>query len=207
LARALSIPLTPSRAVGRLLAGAPRTIDAAMLNGGRRVGIGAGLGLDAAMIAGAQGRLKRMLGAGSYLVSATAAAWRPTRFAVRAEVDGRVIERECAVAMALNLGSMFNGLLEGAPGTSLVDGRLDLVLLDARHLLDFFAFSVTEALLRRRRHDARWTYASGRQITIETSDTSVRAQVDGDLIDARRLELAVLPGALRLLIPDGRRII
>ena len=207
LARALSIPLSPARAVRRLLTATPRAIDAAILNGSRRVGIGAGLGLDAAMIAGAQGRLKRLLGAGSYMVSAMAAAVRPARFAVRAEVDGRVIERECAVAMALNLGRMFNGMLEGAPGTSLLDGRLDLVLLDARHLLDFLDFSVTEAFLRRRRSDARWTFASGSSITIETPDASVRAQVDGDVIDERRLELTVAPGALRLLIPKGGSVI
>ncbi len=207
LARALSVPMSPTRAVARLLAGEARAIDCGLLNGRRRVGIGVGLGLDAAMIAGARGPLKRILGVGSYVVSALRVAARPRRFAVRAEVDGRVIERECSVAMALNLGHMFNGMLEGAPGTSLVDGRLDLALLDARHLADFLDFSLTESLLRRRRPDPRWTFASGRQIVLETQDATVPAQVDGDLIPAERFELIVLPNALHLLVPAGGRII
>lgn len=207
LARALSISMHPSRAVGQLLGGVERCIDAAILNGHRRVGIGAGLGLDAAMIHGAQGQLKRSLGVASYAVSALSAAWLPKRFAVRAEVDDRVIERECSVAMALNLGSLFKGGLEGAPGTSLMDGRLDLVLLDARHLGDFLAYAVTEAFLRRRRTDRRWTFASGSRLCIETADASILAQVDGDLIDNRRLELTVSPSSIRVLVPQGAVII
>ena len=207
LARALSVPLSPRRAVAQLLAGEPRVLDAGILNGFRRVGIGVGFGLDAAMIAGARGRLKRTLGVGSYMVSALSEAIRPKRFSVRAEVDGRVIERECCVVLALNLGYMFRGLLEGAPGSSLVDGRLDLMILDARSITDFLSYSVFEAMLRRRRADARWTYASGTHISIETSDLSVPSQVDGDLINLHKAELAIAPRSLHVLVPAGATVI
>ncbi len=207
LARALSISLSPPRAVAQLLRGNERRIDIGILNGSRRVGIGAGLGLDAAMIAGARGSLKRRLGPASYVVSGTAAALRPQRFALRAEVDGRVIERECTVAMVLNLGRIFNGLLELAPGTSLVDGLLDLVIVDTRNIADALSFSVTEMLLRRRHADSRWTFARGRAICIETPTSQVPAQVDGDLIGERRLSLEIAPLAARLLVPAGARLI
>lgn len=207
LARALSIPLAPPLAVRRLLRGTERRIDVGILNGHRRVGIGAGIGLDAAMIAGARGSLKQHLGVASYVVSAASMARRPQRFALRAEVDGHVIEREGAVAMVLNLGRIFNGMLEVAPGASLVDGVLDLVIVDARTLADALSFSVTEMLLRRRRSDARWTFARGQAICIETPDRGIPAQVDGDLIDATRLSLVVAPLAALLLVPNGARII
>ncbi len=207
LARALSISLSPPRAVAQLLRGNESRIDIGILNGSRRVGIGAGLGLDAAMIAGARGSLKRRLGPASYVVSGTAAALRPQRFALRAEVDGRVIERECTVAMVLNLGRIFNGLLELAPGASLVDGLLDLVIVDARSLADALSFSVTEMLLRRRHPDSRWTFARGRAICIETLTSHIPAQVDGDLIDASRLSLEVAPLAARLFVPVGVQVI
>jgi YegS/Rv2252/BmrU family lipid kinase len=207
LARALSISLSPARAVAQLLAGSDRHIDIGILNGSRRVGIGAGLGLDAAMIAGARSSLKRHLGPASYVVSGTAAALRPRRFAVRAEVDGRVIERECTVAMVLNLGRIFNGLLELAPGASLVDGLLDLVIVDSRSLADALSFSVSEMLLRRRHADSRWTFARGRAIRVETAEDSIPAQVDGDLIGDRRLSLEVAPLAARFRVPAGARII
>lgn len=207
LARALSISLAPSRAVAQLLLGDERHIDIGILNGHRRVGIGAGLGLDAAMIAGARGALKRHLGPASYVVAGTAAALRPRRFSLRAEVDGRVIERECTVAMVLNLGRIFNGLLELAPGASLIDGLLDLVVVETRSLSDALSFSVSEMLLRRRHADSRWTFARGRAIRIETLDGSIPAQVDGDLIGDRRLSLEVAPLGARLLVPAGARII
>jgi diacylglycerol kinase (ATP) len=207
LARALSVPLNPSRAVGALLAGEVRHLDLAILNGHRRVGIGAGAGLDAAMIAGARGRLKQILGVSSYVVSVARAALRPRRFTVRAEVDGRVIEREGAVAMVLNLGRIFNGTLELAPGASLTDGVLDLVIVDAHGLGDAVAFSVVEMLLRRRRADPRWTFARGREISVEVNDASIPCQVDGDLVDDRRLSLVVAPGERGLLAPLGAHII
>ena len=207
LARALSIPLNPARAVPVLLAGDERCIDVALLNGRRRVGIGVGAGLDAAMIAGAVGRLKRTLGAASYVVSATRAALRPRRFAVRAEVDGRVIEREASVAMVLNLGNIFSGLLELAPGVSLTDGLLDLVIVDARHLGDALAFSVQELLLRWRHADPRWTFARGRVVSLGPLDAETPCQADGDLIPDRILSLQVLPGAGRVVVPRGARII
>ena len=151
LARALSISMSPARAIAQLLNGAERRMDVGVLNGHRRVGIGAGLGLDAAMIAGARGGLKKWLGPLSYVASVSSAALRPRRFRVRADVDGRVIERDASVAMVLNLGRVFNELIEVAPGASLVDGLLDLVIVDARSFTDAFSFSVFEMLLRHRR--------------------------------------------------------
>jgi diacylglycerol kinase (ATP) len=206
LARALSIPLSPARAAAALLRACASRIDAAVLNGQRRVGIGAGLGLDAEMIAGAQGRMKRYLGSASYVISATASVVRPVRFPVRAEVDGRVVERTASVALVLNLGRFYKGLLEVAPGASLTDGLLDLVIVDTRGLTDALTFSIAEILLRRRRPDPRWSFARGREITIATSQPGVRAQVDGDLIGAARLSLSVEPRSLLLLVPDGVRI-
>jgi diacylglycerol kinase (ATP) len=207
LARALQIPLRPSRAVSALLAGERRHIDLADLDGQRRVGIGAGVGLDAAMIAGARGRLKRWLGVGAYVVSATRASLKPRRFPVRVEVDGRVIEREAVLAMALNLGHAFNGVIELAPGSSLTDGLLDLVLVDARHGWDAVMFAVTELLLHRRRPHPRWEFARGREIRIEPLVLGIPCQADGDLLSARSFTLRVAPGAGQVLIPKGSAII
>jgi len=208
IARAISMPMSAVRAVRRLIAdGEVRTIDCGVLNDRRRVGIGVGMGLDAAMIAGARGRLKQVLGVGSYVVSALSHAWRPHRFPVRATVDGRVFERDCSVVLAVNLGYMFRGLMQAVPGSSLTDGRIDLAMLETRHLYDFVHWSITRAMLRLSGDDPRWTYASGEHITIETPDPTVQAQVDGDLITPTRFALQVLPRALRLIVPHGVSII
>ncbi|HEY3286464.1 MAG TPA: diacylglycerol kinase family protein [Gemmatimonadaceae bacterium] len=207
LARALGISLSPPRAVAQLLRGTAHRMDVGVLNGHRRVGIGVGLGLDAAMIAGAHGILKERLGAASYVVSATAAASRPRRFGVRAVVDGRIIERQASVAMVLNLGRVFNELIEIAPGASLVDGQLDLVIVETRSLLDALNFSIFEMLLRRRHADHRWTFARGAAISIETAEDDVPAQVDGDLINARRLAMVIAPLGAQFLMPADSRLV
>jgi diacylglycerol kinase family enzyme len=96
--------------------------------------------------------------------------------------------------------------MEVAPGASLTDGLLDLVIVEARNLLDALTFSVAEVLLRRRHADPRWTFARGREISIHTSQAGVRAQVDGDLIETGPLTLLVQPRALHLLLPVGARL-
>jgi diacylglycerol kinase family enzyme len=82
-----------------------------------------------------------------------------------------------------------------------------LVIVDARNLGDALSFSVTEMLLRRRHHDSRWTFARGRAICVETLDSHIPAQVDGDLIDDRRLSLLVAPLAGSFIVPADARII
>ncbi|MBW7933000.1 MAG: YegS/Rv2252/BmrU family lipid kinase [Gemmatimonadaceae bacterium] len=207
LARAMHIPLSPSRAVRALLRGnADQRMDLGQLNGHRRVGIGAGIGLDAVMTRDARGALKRWLGVLSYFVTATRAAWRPRRFGVRAVVDGEVVEREAAVAMVLNLGRVMNGLIEMAPGSSLLDGQLDLVIVDAKSLRDAISFTFREMVLRARRVDRRWTYRRGRSITLEVAEPGIPAQVDGDLIEANRLAVDVMPMGGRFLLPAGVRL-
>lgn len=202
LARALHIPLTPRRAVWTLLRGTADTIDLGILNGHRRVGIGAGFGLDAAMIAGAQQAHKERLGVLSYLLAVTAAARHPQRFGVRATVDGVVIEREAAVAMVLNLGRVFHGAVELAPGASLIDGMLDMVIVDAHSLSDAIQFTLVEMVLRARRSDPRWTYATGRSIVLDVDRPGIPAQVDGDLFVTQRIAMDVLPAGGRFLLPS-----
>jgi diacylglycerol kinase family enzyme len=171
-----------------------------VLGDGRRFAVGVGAGVDAAMLAGAPLPLRQRYGVGAYVVSAARELIHPQPFAVRATVDGRVIERDgCVLALVVNVGVVLNGLLHLGPNISFDDGVLDLCVYSARHFTDA-AVVASRLALRRFRDDRRTAFASGRCITIETQPL-VRTQADGELIGATPLSATVSPLAALLQVP------
>ncbi len=202
LARALGIPLDVRRAVPALLAGHSRSIDLGVLAGGRRFAVAAGVGIDAAMIAGAPPSARRRFGVAAYVASASAAILRRRTFAVRAVVDGRRVEHaHCAGAMIVNVGSILNGVLQLGPGIRPDDGALDLCLYNAAGARDVVTL-LGKMALRDFREDPRLIFVRGSTIEIET-DPPQRVQADGELLGLVPLHAHVERGGARLLVPGG----
>lgn len=199
LVRALGIPLDVRRAVPRLLAGTRTRIDLGALADGRRFAVAAGAGIDAAMVAGAPPAMRRRLGVLAYFVSATRAIWRPTRFRVRATVDGTTVEHDAALVMVANVGTILDGLFHLGPGIRHDDGAIDLCIFDAA---DFGAAAGVFTRLARRdfRPDGRMLFLRGREITVAT-DPPVLMQADGELLGDTPLVVRVDPRAASLLVP------
>jgi diacylglycerol kinase (ATP) len=200
LARVLGVPSTIDRAVPALMAGTRSRVDLGMLSTGRAFIVGAGAGIDSAMIEGAPPVLRRKYGLLAYVASATRAIiWREP-FAVRAAVDGRVVERDhCVAAMILNIGIVLDGMLHLGPGISHADGELDLCLLSVRRFTD--AAEIARRMVMRDFRDDRYTtFVRGRRIALETAPVR-RAQADGELIGETPLFAEVLPGVAPLLVP------
>jgi YegS/Rv2252/BmrU family lipid kinase len=200
LARTLGIPLDVRRAVPALLHGTRRQIDLGVLGDGRRFALSAGTGLDAALLAGAPLHLRRRLGVLAYVASGASAVWHRDAFAVRAAVDGRVVERDdCVVAMIVNVGAVLDGLLPLAPGATYDDGLLDLCLFSTRHIGDALAIAARLAL-HDFREDRLMTFARGRRIALEAVPPRA-AQADGELIGLTPLVAEVAPLAALLVVP------
>ncbi len=157
----------------------------------------AGMGLDAAVVAGT--RLKHQFGWLAYAVSGAAhLALPPTRFSIR--LDGGVpVER---TARSVVVGN--SGLLPG--GFSLLpDARLDDGLLDVGVLAPHGPFGwprlATRVLARSQREDRMLERFQARQVEIITS-TPLPREVDGELVTAgRSLTVTVQPGALTVRMP------
>lgn len=200
LARALGIPVNVRRAVPALLNGRVRRIDLGVLGDGRIFAVAAGTGVDSEMLVGAPLAARRHYGVLAYVASATSALLHRAPFTVRAEVDGRVIERDdCVLALIANVGVVLNGLLHLGPAIRFDDGLLDVCVYSSRGIVDDV---IVAARLARRDFaaDRRMAFARGASVTIDT--TPVRAaEADGELMGQTPLRARVSPGAVPLLVP------
>ena len=202
LARYLKTPLGIPAAVRALLGGSVARLDLGRLADGRRFALTTGFGMDVAMIASASVRAKRLLGVGAYVWSGTRALLANARIQVRASVDDRIYERECAVAMIVNVGSFFAGRLQAGPGIRADDGLLDLCLYSARTPIEGAAV-LRRCLAGDFRPQPNMLFARGASIHLETFPPAP-AEADGELLAPGSLHATVEPLAAQLLQVPSR---
>lgn len=202
LARSLGIPLTIRGAVRALAAGREARIDLGQLGDGRIFGIGAGVGVDATMIAETPRWLKRRLGVLSYVIVGLRSLLRFDAFPISGLVDGVPFERRASAVLVANFGTMFRHLLTLGDGILHDDGVLNVCIFSPATNAD--AARITWKMMRRDfSPDPCMSYLSGREIEITTVPART-VQADGELAGSTPLSVRVLPGAGRLLLPDAR---
>lgn len=199
VARSMGTPLALRRAVQALLEGEVAMIDLGIINGRQPFAFTLGIGLDVRMIEGATARLKRRLGIGAYVISASRAILKRDIFRVRVTVDGVTVERDATSVMLANFGSVLNDLLHLGPGIVADDGMLDLCVFTPGTFGD--ACAIAWRLLRKdfRPHPGMW-YQRGRSFRIEC-DPPQTVQSDGELRGMTPIDVRVAPRAARLLRP------
>lgn len=202
LARHLRIPLRVSRAVHALVDARVVRLDLGRLADGRHFSLTAGFGVDAAMIAGADPRLKRRFGVGAYVWSAAKAVVGTRPFRVRIEADGQVFERDAGLAMIANVGAVMDGRFGLGPDVRADDGALDVCVLSPAGLGDGLVLASRMAR-RDFREDPRMFFLRARHVRL-TVASGVPAQADGELLDAQVLDAQVVPSGARFLAPPAR---
>lgn len=154
----------------------------------------AGMGFDAAIMAGASHQLKARLGPLAYFVAGARALNAP-RAKITLVVDGQPALR-CQARMVVvgNCGKLLTGLVL-LPAARPDDGLLDVVTIGPRSITGWLA--VTARVLTRRRDGHRIVrHHQGHTIMI-TSDSPQQAQLDGDPMgEVQILRMRVDPGAL-----------
>jgi diacylglycerol kinase (ATP) len=202
LARSLGIPLAIRGAVRALATGREARIDLGQLRDGRIFGIGAGVGVDATMIAETPRWLKRRLGVLSYVIVGLRSLLRFDSFQVSGTVDGVPFERRASAILVANFGTMFRHLLTLGDGILHDDGVLDVCVFSPTTNAD--AARITWKMIRRDfSPDPCMSYLSGREIEITTVPPRT-VQADGELAGSTPLSVRVLPGAGHLLLPNAR---
>jgi diacylglycerol kinase (ATP) len=198
LARTLRIPGHPRAALAVALdsTSVDRTIDLAVADGVPFTAM-AGMGLDAAVVAGT--KMKHRLGWAAYAISGAAhLALAPTRFTIRLD-DGSSIEREARSVVVGN-----SGLLPG--GFSLLpDARLDDGVLDVGVLAPCGPFGwtrlATRVLTHSHHQDRMLERFQARKVEI-TTQAPLPREVDGELVTAgQSLTVTVQPSALTVRMP------
>ncbi|WP_159401097.1 diacylglycerol kinase family protein [Streptomyces sp. NRRL B-24484] len=212
LARNLGLPSAPGPALAAALDGVPRRLDLAEASGDGMapavVVAMAGMGLDAAVMAGTGRRLKQRLGWPAYAIGAARHLGdRPVRLTVR--LDGaEPFERRVRMAVIGNVGALQGGM-RLLPDAEPDDGVLDLVLLHPRGPAGWLA--VLAALLTGRGRgrtdrgpDGPFEHFRARSIEL-LADRACPRELDGDPVpEGRSLRLAVRPGAITVRAPAPR---
>ena len=199
VARTLGTPVRIAKAVTALLGGDEARMDLGVLSTGHRFMIGMGVGLDASVIAGAPGPLKRRLGFLAYVVAALRAFARLEKFGVRLTVDGEVKEMRASAVLVANFGAVMNDLLAFGDGIQRDDGLLNACVYSPGNRAD--AVRILWKMMRRNfTADPCIYYATGASFEIVT-DPPRLGQADGELIGDSPFTVTVEPLAARVLVP------
>lgn len=199
LAIDLSIPrdLVEASALAVDLDSNIRTIDVAQI-GDRYFVLRAGLGLEAAMVAGAKRELKERFGVFAYALSALQALADPVVANYRLSFEGQEVDAQGLTCIIANSGLMGMEGLYLAPDIQVDDGLLDVIVLrraDLPSLLSLAA-SVVEGEENQQALQ-RWQV---REVTVHSQPTQ-KVQVDGEMIDQTPVNIKVIPQAVPVVVP------
>ena len=205
LARNLGLPLHRGDAVETALAGQNRAVDVVRVTGDDMAEtcftVMGGLGLDAAIMAGAPDQLKARMGWPAYVVSALRQIQHPATW-VEVTVDGQApVRRKVRTVVIGNVGSLQAGI-PLLPDALIDDGRLDVVVIAPSHTVGWLRL-VVRVLRRTRRTDEHLDRMTGQRVSIR-ADKPLLRQLDGDPVGAGlELHAEVLPGSLLVRVPQA----
>ncbi|MGH3920742.1 MAG: diacylglycerol/lipid kinase family protein [Pseudonocardiaceae bacterium] len=207
LARNLGVPLDDTaRAIRIALSGDNRPIDIGRVTVDNRTEeevfvVMAGMGFDAAIMAGAHHESKARLGSLAYFIAGMRAL-RSQRIRIVLTVDGQPeLRRQVRTVVVGNCGKLLAGLVL-MPAAKVDDGLLDVVAIAPRSIRGWLA--VTARVLSRRRSGHRIVQHWQGGAVIIAADTPEQAQLDGDPVgEVRMLRIRVDPGALLVRVRAG----
>ncbi len=200
LARNLSLRLNnPVRAARIALSGTNRAIDVCrvLIDEGAEEKVFlvmAGMGFDAAIMAGVTPQSKARLGPLAYFVSGFRALRAPSAPITLAVDDRFEPVRQVRTVVVGNCGRLLGGLVL-LPAAKVDDGVLDVVSIGPRSILGWLA--VTARVLARRRRGHRIVQHWQGRTVILSSEAPLQAQLDGDPVGGvRTMRVRIDPGAL-----------
>jgi diacylglycerol kinase (ATP) len=215
LAHDLGLAGNPERAAAQLLGFTPHTISLGRIESmgrSRFFTVAAGVGVHAELIYRANARAKQRGGYLAYYSQGMKLLFRHPFVSFPVEIttgDGAVIKTTALEMVAMRVRSFGGPLRHWRPGSSLLSPELRLVLLrnaSRAHILRYAAQALTGIApydgLETPDADFSFVYAkSVRCFVPEVRASDLRVQADGELLGPAPVDLAIVPKALRMLIP------
>ncbi len=198
LARTYNIPLKPSDAVTELLKGEVKMIDVGVINDIPFLNV-AGLGLSTEVNLHVNKKLKQMVGALAFVLTALSMVFRMKPFRAVVTVDGGkpIFTRSWQISVCN--GKHYGNGLTIKDDASLEDSKIHLLSTEVKkwwHVLKFIhcfflgTFKTEDEVM----------LISGKTIHIETR-RRFWVDVDGDVKTTTPVIVSILPRALSLLVP------
>ena len=203
LAGNLRIPVSPLRAAEVLVRGAARRLDLGRLDASgahHYFAVACGAGFDARIMTETSGPLKQRWGMGAYVATTLRLINEVRSIRYRIRVDGVEYDANAALVLVANCAEVIPPILRFGDGVRPDDGLLDVVVLRADSLADGM-HALWHFLRRAEGPDSRIGHVRGREIHVET-DHPVPVQLDGDLGGATPFTATVVPGAIRVMVPE-----
>jgi diacylglycerol kinase (ATP) len=202
IARENRIPLKPD-AAARLIFGRHHLarLDVGTC-GDRRFLHMAGAGFDSRFLAATSPTLKRRLGWPAYVLAAARSLKSPpVQFTI--SVDGTVVHLQAALVIVANGSAIVRPSLPIFPGLRRDDGRLDVVAFTPVGMTQI-GRTIVRFLMRRLDRSPYVVHLRGRSVTLK-AEPPILYELDGDIAGQTPVSFGVLPGALRLIVPEAGR--
>lgn len=193
--------LPPGDPVERIVRGTPRAFDAGRIVAGatRYFANGMDIGFGAHASRNVRKVPRPFTGLGAYLGALILTLVRYPKLEVSLQLDGGEPFSQTTAMTAVMNGRAFGGSFHVCPEARADDGELDLLIADGVGRLEILGL-VPRIMRGAHAGDPRLKLLRARSVLIE-SDAPLLVEADGEIAfeDARRLEIEVLPGALRVL--------
>jgi YegS/Rv2252/BmrU family lipid kinase len=187
--------------VERIARGTTRALDAGRIVAGETRYFANGM--DVGFGAHASRNVRRvpwpLTGLGAYLGALALTLLRYPRLELRVRLDEAEPFAQSTAMTAVMNGRAFGGSFHVCPGACADDGELDLLIADGVGRLEILGL-VPRIMRGAHAGHPRLKLVRAKRVALE-SDAPLLVEADGEIAfeDARRLEIEVLPGALRVL--------
>lgn len=160
-----------------------------------------GAGFDARIIEQSPRELKRRLGFLAYVLVGLRESLRLKRSTVTLTLDGKVRRVRAHTAMVVNIGRIDNANISIGPDIWHHDGILNIVTIGSVGLRDNLRLAF-KLLRRDYTTDRDLRYFKAKKVKI-SARPGMPTQIDGDELGDTPLEVEVVPGGVRVLVPEG----
>lgn len=199
LAVNLNIPLATGDALAVVLSGRGKPLDIGSI-GGHFFALLAGVGVVADIMENTSSTHKRLLGWWAYLLDGVRNIMRGCHATFKLTVDGQIIRGRGVSVVISNAASIMKPCPALTPDASPHDGMLDVCFLKARSKRDYIP-TLYEVLTRQgEERPEHVMYFQTRRLRIE-STPRLKVQADGNLIGHTPVDVAILPGKIRVMVP------
>lgn len=204
--KALGVGTDLGGALRVLADGEPRLVDTGVVSTELQREVpfnnGLGVGFDAQVAAGVAEAPRGLGGAGGYLWSLGRLLAGFECKAASLRLDGGEPQHSETILIAVALGTTYGAIFRFTPEARLDDGRFDAVWSTKVSLSDVLRL-VPRVLRGTHAGDRRIRAARAGRVEIELAEP-LPAHVDGELLKpARRFDVRILPGSLRVIGPRG----